>query len=833
MLSLSSCSVFNNLFEKDDPLNEIVTPVSKNYDMGFSKKSLATYSKNPIDGSYSEDIPTDQRDYALEKEEDYEITYEKVNGTSSYTDICSMGVLDSILYPGSIVDIKDDAYSPINIDLAPLTISANLESTIGSQTGLLYTTIEKPTLGTVRQGIKDLINSNVTDTKMLPSTLEYEIKEIEDQNEFDLNLGFGLKYKKLAISENFNYRKINKQTNIAIVFKQKYLTIDIDHKGITSLLENSVTNRIMNEKFSGKIPAYVASVTYGRIVVMTIQTNYSKEEITNILSASWGNDGQPTYNKALSISFENEIKNIAQDKETKIHYFEYGGGSGTGGIVKTIDSFYDPNSSNSLGSILSPNFELSEKNLGLPISYTIMDASGAPAKLQDSKEYFIKHVEYKPKRIMNWGWLDKLINDGTLLNSDILKIDLSAMIDYSKGENGNDTVAERNIVIPSNVKELHIIGPSLSREYHFTNLSFTIGARSTEIDIYMDSIIFSANENSKTGDGIALKAERETPVNLYIENKVIISSMNGSPAISVPNLRIEGDGILEVYGSSGISKSNAAILCRKSLEVDINGSFNVFGSEGDTFKNINGGNAIEGEIVSLKAKEKSVIVGGNGDKGIDNTNNGIDGGNGGNGGHAIYCSELKIYSNTFEISGGNGGDGGIGGAGKTAKLGWAEDSESGSASEIGYNGGNGGMNGLPFYTKTNFDSLKSLVGKPLFVIGIPGNGGKGGQGGSGGSEYWNTYVLYTHWVKYLNGSNGGQGGQGGNLMIYKDEIILLDSIMISTDDCHPGEGGRGGQGGNYGTLSSWGNILGVGRSYLYGKSGNQGNQGQNGTIIEI
>lgn len=75
-------------------------PTSNAYDLGFNRTSLATYK--PDNDGNCPGVPDEQRDLALEKQEDYEVTYEKVSATSSYTDICSMGVLDTLLYPGSI-----------------------------------------------------------------------------------------------------------------------------------------------------------------------------------------------------------------------------------------------------------------------------------------------------------------------------------------------------------------------------------------------------------------------------------------------------------------------------------------------------------------------------------------------------------------------------------------------------------------------------------------------------------------------------------------------------------------------------------------------------------
>lgn len=74
-LNLSSCSLF------DEDLNEINKTTT--IDEGFRYTSRKKLSEK--------EVPDEYRSLDIEESDDYDITYEEVEATSSYSDICSMG----------------------------------------------------------------------------------------------------------------------------------------------------------------------------------------------------------------------------------------------------------------------------------------------------------------------------------------------------------------------------------------------------------------------------------------------------------------------------------------------------------------------------------------------------------------------------------------------------------------------------------------------------------------------------------------------------------------------------------------------------------------------
>lgn len=788
LLTLNSCNGLKGFFGSKDI--EVATPQYENYKSGFNY--VSRQAKRP------EDIPDEERDFKLEKSEDYDVTYESVKATGSYEDMCSMGVNNEILYPGALVDTSDGSYRPLQIKRAPITLSTNLESVLNIDTPIA-TTIDVPSLSNVRQGIRNIVKNNMKDDVEYPSNLSYTIKEITNENELKLNVGFGLQVSQFALQENFSSSNVNKQTNLMFILKQVYYTIDMDapkEKNSRDLFDSSLSSREINDALEGTIPAYVSSVSYGRIAFVSIQTNYSKDEITNALSISWGKMSQnpgSSSSKKLSVDIDNTITTIGQDTDTTISCYVYGGSSGE--IVNL-----GKDNSSTLQSIFS-TFNGS-KDGALPISYTMRHLNGELAKVQDCSEYTIKHITYNPKKIMNWSFLDELIKSGELFDKEELTLDFSAMIDYDNPKESSVN-ANRTIIIPDNIKELTIIGPNRFTDLvEYNNLSFKIDYRSENnpLILNLDSISFNANGE----EGTCLSSESNALIHLNVRRSVVLKGRNGCPAIKCSNLLIDGDANFRVYGGDGVNGDD-----------EINNS---------NFSN-NGGTGIDGSKLEINMKGKIRVYGGTGGVGKTGllgdeelkTNGGI-GGIGGNGGAAIVADELIINESSVELFAGNGGQGGTGGKGYNALTGWGWHRDA----STGGQGGTGGDSGIIFDVKT-----VNLNGNQLNVY--EGNGGQGGTGGTGGDgeEIDNNYthIVIDYYQKGKPGT-GGNGGNGGNCLkyTYTDELIIVH-------DGYAGIGGAGGNGGKKWSILHWGGTAGNPNSSA--KNGDDGQKGIDGAYINI
>ena len=817
--ALTGCSFFENLFGIDNGEIVVETPVYEDYQSGFnyvSKRTLAV-----------EEVPVEARDFTLEKSEDYDVTYEKVKATGSYEDMCSMGVNNDILYPGALVDTTNGAYKPITIKRAPITLSTNLESVL-EKDAPISTVIESPSLSSVRQGIREIVSNNITKTTDLPANMSYSIREITSESEFKLNIGFGLQVSKFDLKENFGYSKLNKQTNLVYVLKQVYYTIDMDtptEKNSRDLFHSSLKSSEINDALKGTIPAYVNSVSYGRIAFISIQTNYSKQEITNALAASWGKMSDSpgsTTTKKLSMSLDTTLSQISSDTETSVDCYVYGG---NGGQTVSIGSDAE-------GTLMNIFSTFNGGGDGaLPISYTMRHLDGSLAKIQDVSEYTIKHVTYNPKKLMDWSFLDALIKNGTLFNNNSITLDFSAMIDYSNPKEA-ETNAKRTITIPDNVKDLTIIGPNKGSEnIVFNELTIKVDYRNPNnpLTIHLDSISFNADPDD--GKGICISAPYDAVLTIDVLRRVILTSYGGAPVIECRNLLIKGSGELSCFGSDSVTSSTNTYPCidvLDSLTIDMTGSIYAKGSngliDGETKSLASGRPALKCKNLSFNSSSISHLFGGDGvqpktpGKAIGRNITGATGIEGGDGGSAIEANIINILSDNLHLHAGNGGQGGQGGQGSDGVSEW----DTGVDGGTGGKGAKGGDGGIPF--KGEIVNQQSRV---IYLYG--GNGGIGGTGGTGGqggiSDGGGVLIIDNSRHKGLNGGQGGTGGQGGSSSkaFFKEfkssfcEIQNLDSLV-------PGLGGDGGEGGAKGYIynHSWDHGT------YYGSDGAKGALGQAG-----
>lgn len=804
-LLFTGCSFLNN---NNDEIS-VNYGVYESYATGFNY-----LSKTELE---PEEVPDDVRDIELELKDDYTVEYEQVTATSSYDNICTMGVNNDILYPGALVDMKNGAFSPIAIARTPVKISANLETVQGIDAPI-YTTAEASLSG-VRTGIREIVNNNITSTTNLPANLSYEVREINDEKEFLMNLGFGLQVSKFSLSENFSQENIKKQTNIAVVLKQIYFTVDMDspkEKNGRDLFDAALSVSEINQALEGTIPAYVSSVAYGRIAVITIQSNYSKQEITNALSVGWGkmSDSPGSSSaKRLSIEFDNTLQNIATDSETEINCFVYGGSAS-----QSLSIGADP--SNTLTALFS---EFNANGDGaLPVSYTLRHLNGELAKIQSNNEYVIKHVTYNAKKIMDWSYLDKMIKDGSLFDSETLKLDFSSMIDFSDVSDEGIEV-NRTITIPDNIKDLYIIGPNRgAQNIIFNGFSLILDYRnaSQPLGIHLDSISFTGD--SKYG-GTCIYSDMNALVTVFISRTVILKGTNESPAINCKNLTITGDGRMTVYGGQGYNGNDGATaISAEELLID-SGEVIVVGGKGS-----NGNNGAPGGKGSAGENGLNQVSGKPGGQGSPGTN----AENGANGGFAIKAKVITIAEeadvNLIGGQGGTGGIGGVGGTGGNGGIGYAgvigsAGGGNGGKGGAGGNGGNGGNGSAPI-------SCDKLIVNGGCLTLTNGNGGTGGQGGAGGAggKGGNT----TQWGAYCGwpggggaGGNGGNGGNGGMAGLFDLELILAEINETANVTLIDGEGGNGGYGGKGGAV---GNVGSSALDRPAFDSGSPGKEGLNG-----
>lgn len=693
--------------EDDVELNDIPMLDLSVYGNGFEYTSKVPLTEEEIQIN----------DLYIVSDEDYEVSYEKVTATTSYQDLMSFGANNDIYYPGALIDFTD--MNPIQTDRNPIDISISLETATNTGVGSLTQNISDPKLSTIREGIRTLVSDNINQNTSMPARITYEIREIQSEDELSLNAGFSIQKGVFAGSLNGGYSTQKKNTNLLLVIKQVYYTIDVDLPSNKLDFFNE-SNEDLNQIFKdGTIPTYVSSVAYGRVAMIMIQSNFSRQEIEAEINASFGlmsiNPGS-SKNKKLSNGLELSLRKISSDTDTTVKAFIYGGDSSNinNGFITSIDDI-------SLENIFGSYDAMS--SVGLPISYTFRHIDGSLAKLQDSNEYFIKTVKYVPKKIMKWDFYDRLVETQEIRDMTELTIDITAI---------EDNVANKTVKIPSNIETIVFKGTNdISDKLIYENLSIEVSPRNKPLSIYFSNISISGY------DAPAIHTTTREEITVYLDGEVDLIGSPGHSGIKVPSLVLVGElgTDITIIGGNGIGDilPKPSIYSIDDLTINIKDTLTLIGGDG-----------------ADGADGYSYIRTSNPDNDEDGED-GEDGVNGQKGSVTIIAGNISITtSETMHLilDTGDGGNGGNGGNGEFAGMYKYPTAKAGD----GGNGGNGGLNGDLF----DCDNLviTGQFQRITLTFGAPGDAGNGGDGGHADKAF---VIILVNW------SDPGHGGSSGNV----------------------------------------------------------------------
>ncbi|MDZ4196948.1 MAG: thiol-activated cytolysin family protein, partial [Candidatus Izemoplasmatales bacterium] len=384
--------------------SSLTTQTPENPELIEINDYVSGLKQNAVYDSFSTDLTRARRVRSVGEEEasnlggiitdvplGYRASYQKITTDAGIADITFWGANSNYIFPGSLVKIatpdQSDVLVPIvGVRRAPYVISSGLEGA----SGIDYSTknIQNGTLSEVRTAINDMMKGVLQEGAQLPFNLSTTLTEIKSADELSIALGVSVKVQPVvSVKNQFEFENQKRKTYAVLVLKQVYYTIEADYpiaQGATGFFAaNETKARIQAAIKTGDVPAYVSSVSYGRIVIITIKTDYSMQEIENKLKVKV-NKGPAE----VGVSAELEIDN--EDESMELNYFVLGGSiednqavlsaSSISEALAALNSKYDP-----------------KKTIGVPISYKVSHLSdGSLAKIGSSSEYYAKILEPIP-----------------------------------------------------------------------------------------------------------------------------------------------------------------------------------------------------------------------------------------------------------------------------------------------------------------------------------------------------------------------------------------------------------------------------------------------------
>ena len=280
-------------------------------------------------------------------------TTQEYTASAKYDTMLVLDPTTDVIYPGALIKgetIGTGEYTPIVADRKPITISASLENIRGG----IAADVESPALSSVRSAIKKILNQEVTGSTAARNT--FEIEEIHSAEQLQMAIGANYSYSGgvASVKAGFDFRTKEKKSRYLIKFMQSYYTVDMDLPKTPSDLFQS-PQEIRLAMLGSVSPMYVASVTYGRMALVSIESDASESELQAALEASFSSG---VHSGELDISGSHK-QTLAK---SKIKGTIIGGSGADASAIRNVDS---------LLSYIDRGGNWSHESPAAPISYKL------------------------------------------------------------------------------------------------------------------------------------------------------------------------------------------------------------------------------------------------------------------------------------------------------------------------------------------------------------------------------------------------------------------------------------------------------------------------------
>lgn len=288
---------------------------------------------------------------------------------------------ESILWPGAFIQgnsYDDDsglgAFAPLTIDeRAPIdVVIKELPSEDSARR------VETPSLASVTQAVRGMIGNATRDTLDTPSSISFSQETYHSESSWALSVRASGRYLGFEGSaEGDRSRKVS-ETTVTAKFVQKMYTVSVPPPSspagwFSDALTQDRLQFYVDQGLMGanNVPVYLAEIVYGRMMMVSVTSSASAEDIRGSIRASYNSIGG-----GASGSVSAKQEKILE--RAKISIVSVGG---------PADATQDMIRDNNLGAYFTRTAQLST---AVPLSFIFRTLDGRIAKVTESTEYTIR-----------------------------------------------------------------------------------------------------------------------------------------------------------------------------------------------------------------------------------------------------------------------------------------------------------------------------------------------------------------------------------------------------------------------------------------------------------
>jgi hypothetical protein len=309
----------------------------------------------------------------------------------------------NVLWAGALLQGQGYKQGLGSLKELPIRQRAPLELSVNLQTAGNSATIANPTNVSVQAAIGGIID-NAGRNGILPSTsVSYQKTDSYSSEQIALSLGVSVKYLASSAKATFDFKRDASERTVTAIFKETAFTVSVAAPQTpSSYLSSAFLSADLNAQIQqgnlgrDNIPVYVASITYGRMLMFSLTSKASSQEINATLDAMY-QGGAVTVEGNLDAKYKKVLQ------ESKISVVTVGGDAENARRLiasgKLSDYF---GRTNSLGTYKPMSYEV--RNLG----------DGSIAKLSETTNYNVTECSVLTAKKVGERWVSVI--DGIYLN---------------------------------------------------------------------------------------------------------------------------------------------------------------------------------------------------------------------------------------------------------------------------------------------------------------------------------------------------------------------------------------------------------------------------------
>lgn len=331
--------------------------------LSYDPEALLNY-QNTGGGSSSSEVISADTSTSNSSNEQLTCVSTTYNLRENFENIAILRPTSGVIWPGALVkgnqSMMDGLPDPITLSRAPVTFKIDLPG-IG-ESGVQ--TVENPTNSSIQAAIDKSLewwNANAYQEGYVNSASSfYKVKKAYSSKQIALEVGLSAQWATGDVSAQFNYQSSDEKTVVMAVYKQAFYTITMDSpRSPEAVFGKDVTlEQVKGAMDNAAPPAYIQSVTYGRIIMFRMETSYKASGY--VIESAFKYAAGVSVDGALEAEYQEILKNSSVELIV------------LGGNAAVSSRAVSAKSANDLVPIIEgDNAVYSRNNPGVPVSYTI------------------------------------------------------------------------------------------------------------------------------------------------------------------------------------------------------------------------------------------------------------------------------------------------------------------------------------------------------------------------------------------------------------------------------------------------------------------------------